>query len=231
MFEVFGRTEKRFDIEKLKRLHKTSGVIYLLTFSIISYLCLRFIFLSGSELTARGTFHAIFALTILVLFGLKVIFIHIYKQYYESVKTIGIIITLVTFGMLGTSSGYYLLVSKFGTDRAFDSMMQYKMKARTEMPNDQKRRMMIKTDAESIAKGKRLYESECVFCHYPDSTAWYFGPGHKGILKKPVLPVSKKPATPENIVNQLKNPYKDMPSYSYLSDEEILNLIAYLNTL
>ncbi|MEW6418126.1 MAG: cytochrome c [Nitrospirota bacterium] len=57
------------------------------------------------------------------------------------------------------------------------------------------------------------------------------GPGHKGILKNPLLPVSKKPATPENIVHQLKKPYKDMPSFSYLSDTEVQNIIAYLNTL
>ncbi|MEW6109544.1 MAG: cytochrome c [Nitrospirota bacterium] len=39
------------------------------------------------------------------------------------------------------------------------------------------------------------------------------------------------PATAENIANQIRNPYKDMPSFSYLSDEDIQNLIAFLNTL
>lgn len=53
----------------------------------------------------------------------------------------------------------------------------------------------------------------------------------KGILKKPRLPVSKKPATPENIANQLKKPYRRMPSFSYLADEQISNIIDFLNTL
>ncbi|GBE37750.1 hypothetical protein BMS3Bbin08_00346 [bacterium BMS3Bbin08] len=52
----------------------------------------------------------------------------------------------------------------------------------------------------------------------------------KGILKKPRLPVSKKPATPENIANQLKKPYRRMPSFSYLADEQISNIIDFLNT-
>jgi len=93
------------------------------------------------------------------------------------------------------------------------------------------RKIKVRTDPESIEKGKKLYETECSICHNPISTEWYFGPGHKGILKNPYLPVSKRPATPENVANQIKNPYKDMPPFPNLSDEDILNLIAYLNTL
>ena len=231
MFEVFGRNEKRFNIENIKRLHKANRLIYLSVFFFVSYFCLKFIVPSGSELTPRATFHAVFALTILVLFGIKIAFIHIYRQFYGSVKTIGILIALITVGMVGTSGGYYLLVSKFGTDKTFDKMMQYKMERQSQSVSTDTKKITVRTDPESIAKGKKIYESECTICHLPDSTEWYFGPGHKGILKNPVLPASKKPATPENIVNQLKNPYKDMPSFSYLSDEDILNPIAYLNTL
>jgi hypothetical protein len=57
------------------------------------------------------------------------------------------------------------------------------------------------------------------------------GPGHKDILKNPLLPVSKKPATPENAADQIRNPYKDMPSFSYLLDEDVENIVAFLNTL
>ncbi len=45
------------------------------------------------------------------------------------------------------------------------------------------------------------------------------------------LPVSKKTPTPGNIANQIKNPIKEMPSSSYFSEEDIENIIAYLNTL
>ncbi len=89
----------------------------------------------------------------------------------------------------------------------------------------------LRTDAESISRGKELFNSKCSFCHYPNSTQTVVGPGLKEILKRDKLPASKRPATPENIMRQLKEPYKDMPSFSYLSDEEIENIIAYLNTL
>ena len=73
--------------------------------------------------------------------------------------------------------------------------------------------------------------SQCSFCHKTNSTEKITGPGLKGILKNNNLPVSRRPATPENIAAQLKSPYKDMPSFSYLPEEDVLNIVAYLNTL
>lgn len=91
--------------------------------------------------------------------------------------------------------------------------------------------VIVRTDVESIDKGKELFNSKCSFCHDPNSTNAIVGPGLKDILKKSKFPISNKLATPENLVNQLRNPYKDMPSFSYLPEENVLNLIAYLNTL
>jgi mono/diheme cytochrome c family protein len=88
-----------------------------------------------------------------------------------------------------------------------------------------------KTDAESIQRGRDIFIAQCTFCHKANSTETIIGPGLKGILKKAKLPVSKKPATPENIVHQMKRPYQKMPSFPYLTDEEIQNILAYLNTL
>ncbi|MEW6571313.1 MAG: cytochrome c, partial [Nitrospirota bacterium] len=186
---------------------------------IIAYFCLDFILKTKAEPSPRATFHGVFALSVIVLLFLKVSFIRIYKQFYGYVKTIGILIALLTFGMIGTSAGYYLLITKFGTE----------VLLKKEIPEEVK--IIVKTDPESIKKGKELYESKCSFCHDPKSTETTVGPGHKGIMKNPLLPVSKKPATPENIADQIRNPYKDMPSFSYLPDEDVVNIIAYLNTL
>ncbi|MFZ3123159.1 MAG: cytochrome c [Thermodesulfovibrionales bacterium] len=140
------------------------------------------------------------------------------------VKIIGLLIALLTFGMFATSGGYYLLITRFGTDKVF-SMIK-------ESPKEvSKAGIVLKTDPESIRKGKELYESKCYFCHDAYSNKRKVGPGHKGILKNPLLPVSKKPATPENIAEQIRNPFKDMPSFSYLLDEDVENIVAFLNTL
>ncbi|GAB4433705.1 MAG: hypothetical protein OHK0040_04430 [bacterium] len=220
MSEILGRQEKRFDVAKLKRLHKINGSIFILLFIYISYHCLNYIIQTKVELTPRASFHFIFAITIISFLLIKISIIHIYKQFYQYVKIFGLSIAILTIGLTSTSGFYYLLVTKFGKEK----FEMNKVKTTT-------KQISIKTDSESIKRGKELYNEKCSFCHDPLSNEAGVGPGHKGILKNPYLPVSRKPATPENIVEQIKHPYKDMPSFSYLSDKEIEDLLAYLNTL
>lgn len=233
IYEVFGRTNQRSNIERLKRIHKANGFIYILLFLFIAYFCLSFIVSSKTELSPRSTFHSIFALTIIVLFLLKVSIIRIYKQFYNQAKTLGLLIALITFGVVWTSGGYYLLVTSFGRDTTFDKIMQYKRKGFVKgMGEGEKGAMIkIKEDQESIGQGKTLFDAKCGICHDAYSTQTIVGPGLKGVLKKPRLPVSERPSTPENIRSQLKTPFNRMPSFDYLSEEEITDIIAFLNTI
>ena len=89
----------------------------------------------------------------------------------------------------------------------------------------------VRTDQKSIQEGKILFGQKCAHCHDPESKNKIVGPGLKGILKEPLLPVSKKPATPENVASQMRHPLSNMPSFIYLSEDEVLNIVGYLNTL
>ncbi len=129
----------------------------------------------------------------------------------------------VTLLTLLTSSGYYLLITEFGT---FKNIGNHRTQTLIEATS-----IKIPTDTESIKKGKDIFSQKCFFCHEAHSRDKTVGPGLKGISREPCLPVSKKPSNAENIINQIKNPYKDMPSFSYLSDDEIKNIVAFLNTL
>jgi len=226
MFEIFGRSEKRFNIEKLKKLHRANGIFYLLLFIFISYFCLDFMVKTKLEPPPRALFHSVFALTVLTLLCLKISIIRFYRQFYGKVQAIGLLIALISFGMVGTSGGYFLLITKLGTDIPAPKVGEQKKDALEEGIE-----VVVKTDQKSIANGKGLYESKCIFCHDPYSARKKFGPGHQGILKNPYLPVSKRPATPKNILNQLRNPFRNMPSFSELPENDVLDIIAFLNTL
>ena len=92
-------------------------------------------------------------------------------------------------------------------------------------------RVPVRTDSASIARGRLLFEESCVRCHTADSRETKVGPGLRGILKGERLPVSGRPAVPDNVFRQLRRPYRDMPSFAdSLSDEDVFNLIAFLNT-
>jgi len=223
MFEIFGRSEKRYDIEKLKKIHRANGILYFLLFLAISYLCIEYIVKTKVEPSPRALFHSLSAVVIIILLALKISIVRIYRQFYNQVKIIGLLIALISFAMFAVSGGYYLLITKFGTDRAFMEAAALKKEPGV--------KIALKTDPESIKKGRELYETKCFFCHDAYSTKREVGPGHKGILKNPFLPVSKKPATPENVANQIRKPYKDMPAFSYLLDEDVENIVAFLNTL
>jgi len=222
MLEVIGKKSRDNNTIKAITMHRWSGIIYFVIFFVVTYYCLEYIVSSRAELTARGALHATAASLIVVLMGLKLLFIKRYREFYSSIKYIGILLVVLTFVMTATSGGYYMLVSKFGTDKTFDKIVQYKQTDG---------RVLIKSDQESIMRGKNLFNAKCIFCHDPDSSTEKVGPGLKRILKNDLLPVSGRPANQVNVINQLRKPLNRMPSFDYLLDEEVADIIAYLNTL
>ena len=226
MFEMLGRNEKRYEIAKLKLIHRINGLFFLALALFISYFCLDYIISVKGDLSPRGIFHSVFSLTVIILLALKITFLRFYRQFYDKVQTVGLLIALLTFGMAGTSGGYFLLVTKLGTEGMLAQPSQENIKT-----GEKQSTVIIPADLQSINKGRELYESKCYSCHDPDSTKTIIGPGHKNILKNPKLPVSKKDATPQSIAEQLRNPYSAMPSFSYLTKDEVANIVAYMNTL
>lgn len=82
-----------------------------------------------------------------------------------------------------------------------------------------------------VMEGARIFDQNCSMCHYADQTATKIGPGLKGLFNRNILSVSKQPVSEANIRKQLSTPFKDMPSFSELSKNDIDALIAYLKTL
>jgi mono/diheme cytochrome c family protein len=82
-----------------------------------------------------------------------------------------------------------------------------------------------------VGQGAALFHQNCSACHYPDRRETKIGPGLKGILQGGRLPASGRPATVESVRDQLITPYKTMPSFAHLSEEEVAALIAFLKTL
>ena len=83
----------------------------------------------------------------------------------------------------------------------------------------------------NIEKGENLFVSKCAFCHHTDKKDKKVGPGLKGIFKEKELPVSKKPVTRENIRNQIKKPFADMPAFPAMSEQDIRDITEYLRVL
>lgn len=232
MFQIFGGTVSE-NVARIKLRHKISGYVYVLIVLFISYLCAGFAAASKAEPSSRAVAHIVLALSILTLFVIKVLFIRRFRQFYAQAKTIGIAIGVMSIVMVGISGGYYLTMTRFGQDRSADKSIYYRLERPflTISPIGVPVAAAVRTDRRSIGLGRTLFAARCSTCHDPLSTRTIVGPGLQGLLKKPTLPKSGHPATAESIRFQLRQPLGSMPSFAYFSEDEMEDLIAYLNTL
>lgn len=233
MFEVFGRTADAERAGQFKRRHRISGWTFVVLFSLVSYLCIMFLVASRAEPSPRTALHILLALVIIGLFIVKLLFVRVYRQFYAGARTIGMAMGILVIALAGMSAGVYLAMTRFGQDRTVDKSAYYALRGPflTMQPIAAPGTAAIRTDRQSIGRGRTIFVARCSACHDAESTQTKVGPGLKGLLRNPRLPKSGHPATAESIRFQLRQPMGAMPSFAYLSDDEMSDLIAYLNTL
>ncbi len=84
---------------------------------------------------------------------------------------------------------------------------------------------------EQQARGRRVYEAQCIRCHEPYSRWGTHGPSLKGLYKKPFLP-SGMPANDARITDVILMGRAQMPHFSQtISEQQLQDLLAYLKTL
>lgn len=217
MFEIFGKTERRHNMELLKKIHRLNGRAFFLIFLFGAGFCIYLLSQSKAELTPRASIHAFSAVAIFLLFSLKIAFVKYYRQFYSYGKLLGVVIALLSFNLIAFSTGYSLVTGDMNNDTKI---------------SEEQVSLIAKFDQGNPENGRKLFENLCASCHYADRKDFKrASPGLKGILSEKTLPVSKKPATVENIVNQLKKPYKYMPSFSDLPHSDIADIVAYLKKI
>jgi cytochrome c2 len=228
MLEVMARPEKRFNIGALVRVHRIAGYLFVVFSLLIASLCLRFLWLAGGELSPRIVLHSVFAVALFTLLLLKIAIVRIYRGWYGKVPAFGIAVVVLAIQLVAGSAGYYFLVTHFG----FQLHRETAAGQKTVAPGPATAPLAIRTDAESIDKGRKLFERNCNDCHTFKSKKTLVGPGLEGVLQGQTLPASGRPATAANIFVQLTRPYAEMPVFAHrLSDEDRLNIIAFLNTV
>lgn len=211
MLTLMGRAERKIGATFLRRTHKVAGALFAVMFLVISYFCLHYVEMAGEGISTRAVFHGVLAIALFFVLALKISIVQFYKQFLRYVPGLGMTLFGLAFAVFFTSAGYFFLVTGETTG--------------AEEPVSEVSGM---SDAQ---KGARLFENQCSFCHYADKADSKLGPGLKGVLRAESLPASGRNATAENVTQQLLNPYQSMPSFGSLSEQEIKDLLAYLETL
>lgn len=214
MLTLMGRSERKISATFLRRMHKSAGFVFTVLLLVISYFCIKYVAMMGDQLSARAIFHAVLALALFIVLALKLSIVQFYKQFLRYVPGLGMTVFALAFVVFCTSSGYFFLK----TENRKAKSEEISKPTKTVLEGD-------------VEKGAALFDSKCSFCHYADKETTKFGPGLKGVLKRQKLPYSGRPANLENIKKQLRNPISAMPSFASFSEQEIADLLVYLETL
>jgi mono/diheme cytochrome c family protein len=214
MLSLMGKTERKSSPKSLRKLHKISGLVFTLLLLVNSYLGMKYWVAAGDQLSTRAVFHVVLALSLLIILILKIVIVQFYKQFLKFAPVMGITVFALSFVVFSISAGYFLLRTVwFQPETPEGSALRI-----THMKGD-------------VEIGALHFNSKCASCHYADREEAKNGPGLKNLLKKESLPSSKRPATAENVMLQLKSPWRVMPSFHSLLEHELADLMAYLKTL
>jgi mono/diheme cytochrome c family protein len=83
----------------------------------------------------------------------------------------------------------------------------------------------------TVARGEKVYDTQCEVCHFDHSTKKKIGPGLKGLMARGKFSDGKK-VDDESLRAWIEKGGKDMPEFKdSLNDAEMRDLIAYLKTL
>ncbi len=214
MLSLMGKTERKSSPEFLRRLHKTSGIVFALLLLVNSFLGMKHWAMTGDSISTRAVFHGVLALALLIVFLLKISIIRFFKQFLKFVPVMGLIVFALCFVVFSTSAAYFLLRTALVPQEARQTSTS-----------------RLLTSPGEIESGMALFNRQCASCHYADREESRHGPGLIDLLKRDRLPTSKRPATVENILLQLKKPFRVMPAFPSLSEKELADLIAFLQIL
>ncbi|MBC7360412.1 MAG: cytochrome c [Desulfacinum sp.] len=202
VLELLGRPERRFDAQRLRRIHQTGGRIAFSWIIVISVLCLLILRASGGEMTPRGAVHSLTAVFLLVLLAVKICIARFYRKLFHLVVPLGLVAFVLLLTTLTLSAGVHLTAS---AGKA------------TVAPADGQ-----------VTLGESLFAEKCAGCHYGDKEETKIGPGLGGLAERGILPSSQRPATVENIKAQLNTPYGAMPAFADLPEADKDALAAFL---
>jgi len=214
MFILMGKQDLKINAAPLRKFHKITGLLFFILLLVISYFCIKYWIMVGDNLSTRALFHGVLALLLLIVLVMKILIVQFYRQLLRFAPALGMTVFCLAFVVFFSSAGYYWLRTACISPE----------------PGEEFTASVSKSQG-SIEKGTSIFASQCGSCHFADREEKKTGPGLKGLLKKGTLPSSGRPATIENVTKQIIRPFLSMPAFANLPEQDMVDLLAYLETL
>jgi len=213
MLTMMGKAEKKSNPQTLLSIHKRAGFLFALLLIAQGIMGFFLWGKAGDQAPLRAVIHVYLALGLVAVFVIKLGVVKIFRQFLRIAPTLGLSVFALMLVIFLSSAGYFFVRS---LQEAPPPATDARAGARQEG---------------DVLRGESLFRASCAGCHFADREDRKTGPGLKGLFKKAALPVSGRPASPENVIHQLKAPFLSMPAFPSMTDPDLADLLVYLKSL
>lgn len=114
MMARFGRPGDAVRSERLRKLHKTAGYIYIALLAPLAVFGAGYLIEMGDGLSTRGTFHFVLAMALLAVLMLKFLTVKTHRQMLRYAPALGMTLFSLTQVIFLITAGYYILQTAAG---------------------------------------------------------------------------------------------------------------------
>ncbi len=229
MLTLVGKPQKRMSVSTLMKLHRTAGYVFVGLLVVLAVMGVRYLAAAGDNLALRGVLHWTLAVALILILALKLAIVRTFKQFVKFAPILGMTVITMALLVAAISAGFFAITRR-------EAPAAEGGRRHTEAVQPATEAALLAGEVAQVAgdpkSGETLFASNCSNCHNSDSTESKIGPGLAGLFERAELPSSGKPVTRENVRAQIVTPVGNMPSFqSYISDEGLTDLLAYIETL
>jgi Family of unknown function (DUF6529) len=114
MMARFGRPGDEARSERLRKLHKTAGYIYIALVIPLAVFGAGFLVEMGDGLSTRATFHFVLAMGLVAVLTLKFLVVKTHRQLLRFAPSLGMTLFGLTLVIFLITAGYFVLVKAAG---------------------------------------------------------------------------------------------------------------------
>jgi cytochrome b561 len=109
MMALMGKADRKTGPQKLRKLHKWSGIASLVLLAPLVYFGAGFLSELGEGLSVRAVLHFVLATLLLAVIILKALVVWFYKQFLKYAPGLGMAIFVLTLVIFLITAGYFFL--------------------------------------------------------------------------------------------------------------------------
>lgn len=234
MLTLMGKSERKMGVMALRNTHRAAGYTFVVLLVVLAIMGLSYLSAAADTLSLRGVLHWSTAALLVFVLALKLAVVRWFKQFIKFVPVMGMIVITLALVVATLSAVFFIVTGGLagpGSAEVAEVAAEAGAEAR-EQGGDDVRATDTAGGTGGASAGEQVFAENCSGCHNSGSTERKIGPGLAGLFGRETIEASGRAVSPANVRAQIVTPAGGMPSFKgFLSEEQLDDLIAYLQTL